>query len=70
MRGVDLTLQALNLTGTRFANNGYSYRFQSPGYDPRGDVPGPRLEGGDQYVLLGFYPQARFQIMGGVRLTL
>ncbi len=65
-----LTLQVQNVLGAHPATKGYSYRFASPGSDPRIDDPSARLEQGDVYVSNGYYPQAGVQLLAGVRLEL
>ena len=64
------TLQLQNLTNAFPITNGYSYRYRSPGYDPRPDDPYSISEGNDYYIYKGVYPQAGFQAMAGVRLQL
>ena len=64
------SLQLQNLGNSHFVSNGWSYRFNSPGYDPRPDDPYAVLEGGDGYVLRGVYPQAGFQVLAGLRLAI
>ena len=69
-REVVLTLQAQNLTDANPITNGWSYRFRSPGYDPRPDDPYVTGEGTDQYIMTGVYPQAGVQALFGVRVGL
>ena len=64
------SLQVQNLTNNNPVTNGWSYRFNSPGYDPRPDDPYARQEQGDGYVLNGFYPQAGIQVYGGIQIEL
>lgn len=47
-----------NLLNARYANNGWTYRYRSAGYDARPDDPYTRLETGDVYNQTGFFPQA------------
>ena len=69
-RSVTFTLQLNNLLDANPLTNGWSYRFRSPGYDPRPDDPYASLDRGDTYALTGYYPQAGFHVLGGVRLDL
>lgn len=47
-----------NITDAQYSSNGWTYRFISQGYDPRGDDPYSRLEQNGQYNLTGLFPQA------------
>ena len=64
------TLQLQNLTNGHPVTNGFAYRYNSPGYDPRPDDPYSLRENGDTYLYKGVYPQAGLQIMAGARITL
>lgn len=64
------SLQIQNIANTNPVTNGWSYRFNSPGYDPRPDDPYAGQEQGDGYVLNGFFPQAGIQILGGIQIEL
>ncbi len=64
------SLQVQNLANTNPVTNGWSYRFNSPGYDPRPDDPYAGQEQGDGYVLNGFYPQAGIQVYAGIQIEL
>ncbi len=64
------TLQVQNLTNGHPITNGYSYRYNSPGYDPRADDPYSLRENGDTYLYKGVYPQAGIQVMAGARITI
>ena len=70
--GGDLSfiLSVNNLLDARYFANGWTYRFQSPSYDPRGDDPYARLEQGDTYDLTGLFPQAGVNFMATVILRL
>lgn len=59
-RGLPISLIASvnNVLDARFASNGWVYRFDSPGYDPRPDDPYTRRENGDTYHQAGYFPQA------------
>lgn len=63
-------LSVNNLLNARYFNNGWTYRFQSPSYDPRPDDPYARLEQGNTYNLTGLFPQAGRNIMATVLLRL
>jgi len=64
------SLQVQNIANTNPVTNGWSYRFNSPGYDPRPDDPYAGREQGDGYVLNGFFPQAGIQVVGGIQIEL
>jgi len=64
------TFQVQNIANTNPVTNGWSYRFNSPGYDPRPDDPYAGQEQGDGYVLNGFFPQAGIQVLGGIQIEL
>lgn len=65
IKEIGLTFTVRNLFDSQFSTNGWTYRFDSPEYDPRGDDPYARLEGGDTYNLTGLFPQAgRNYLMG------
>jgi iron complex outermembrane receptor protein len=53
-----LKAQLRNAFNAAYESNGWIYRFRSPGYDPVPDDPYAVSEGGDQYVLKGYFPQA------------
>ncbi|MCC6410588.1 MAG: TonB-dependent receptor [Saprospiraceae bacterium] len=63
-------LSVNNLLDAGYFNNGWTYRFQSPSYDPRTDDPYARLEQGNTYNLTGLFPQAGRNIMATVLLRL
>ncbi|MFK8056767.1 MAG: TonB-dependent receptor plug domain-containing protein [Saprospiraceae bacterium] len=64
------TFQVQNIANSNPVTNGWSYRFNSPGYDPRPDDPYAGQEQGDGYVLNGFFPQAGIQVLGGIQIEL
>jgi len=64
------SLQVQNLANSTPVTNGWSYRFNSPGYDPRPDDPYAGQEQTDGYVLNGFFPQAGIQVFGGIQIEL
>jgi len=53
-----LQAQVENLFNANYVSNGWVLPFQSPGYDPRSENPFANLEQGDQYNLIGNYPNA------------
>jgi len=57
-----------NFTNTFYANNAWTYRFYSPGYDPRNDDPYSTADQGDYYQMIGLFPQARINFMIGLDL--
>lgn len=59
-----------NLFDARFANNGWTYRFRSPGYDPRPDDPYAVADSGDLYRLTGLFPQAGRHYMLALRYAI
>lgn len=69
-----LSLQCIasvnNITNTRYASNGWIYRFQSAGYDPRPEDLYARKESGDDYHLAGYFPQAGRNYMMTVKISL
>ena len=69
-RRVTASLQVLNVLDANPLANGYSYRYNSPGYDPVPDDPYSARERGDTYVYTGYYPQAGIQVLAGLRLEL
>lgn len=65
-KSVRLVFSINNLFDEKYVANGWTYRFDSSGYDPRGDDPYARLEGNGVYNLTGFFPQAGRYFMGTV----
>jgi iron complex outermembrane receptor protein len=64
------TVQVLNLTSFKFVNNGWVYRFDSPGYNPLPDDPYAVADRTtDRYQQIGWFPQAGRQILAGVKLS-
>ena len=55
-----------NIFDKKYANNGWTYRFVSPSYDPRPDDPYARSEGKGTYNLTGFFPQAGRHFLVGL----
>ena len=54
-----------NVLNAKYANNGWTYRYTSAGYDPRPDDPYSRLENGSSYNQSGYFPQATRHFMLG-----
>ena len=57
-----------NLLDARYASNGWVYRFDSPGYDPRPDDFYTRQESGETYHQAGYFPQAGRNYMATVSI--
>ena len=64
-----ITLQISNLTNYSYSSNAWVYRFQSANYDPRPDDASARIENGDTYHLMGYFPQARRHLLVGATIT-
>jgi iron complex outermembrane recepter protein len=58
LKNITAKLLINNVFDQRYTNNGWTYRFSSAGFDPRGSDPFARLENGNAYNLSGFFPQA------------
>lgn len=67
---MSLLLICHNLFDARFANNGWTYRFRSPNYDPRTDDPYAVADRSDLYRLTGLFPQAGRHYMVALRWRL
>jgi iron complex outermembrane receptor protein len=65
---IGITLLVRNIFDAQYANNGWTYRYKSAGYDGRGDDPYARLESDGVYNLTGFFPQAGRNFLLGVNL--
>ena len=63
-----LTVKLLinNILDQKYVNNGWTYNFISPSYDPRPDDPYARSEGKNIYNLSGFFPQAGRHFLLGI----
>jgi iron complex outermembrane receptor protein len=58
LKNCTVKLAINNWLDQKYVNNAWTYRFTSPGYDPRPDDPYARSEGKDVYNLTGYFPQA------------
>jgi iron complex outermembrane recepter protein len=58
IKSLTIKLLVANMFNQKYVNNGWTYRFSSPSYDPRPDDVYARGEGKDVYNLSGFFPQA------------
>ncbi|MFN0037343.1 MAG: TonB-dependent receptor domain-containing protein, partial [Saprospiraceae bacterium] len=58
-----------NLFDSKYASNGWAYRYVSAGYDARPDNAYTRLEGSDVYHQAGFFPQAGRHWMATLRVV-
>ncbi|NND05412.1 MAG: TonB-dependent receptor plug domain-containing protein [Saprospiraceae bacterium] len=67
---ISVGLLIQNLFDLDIVSNGWIYRFQSEGYDPRNDDPHARSEGEGRYNLTGYYPQAGRNALLNVRIGL
>lgn len=70
VESISLTFLVRNLFDAEFISNAWTYRFISPGYDPRPDDPYARLESGDRYNLTGYYPQAGRNFLLGLKFRI
>tara|TARA_B100000508_G_scaffold141086_1_gene146193 strand:- start:10134 stop:12608 length:2475 start_codon:yes stop_codon:yes gene_type:complete len=59
-----------NLFDQKYISNAWSYAFSSPGYDPTPDDPYVNSEGGDNYNMIGYFPNATRYFMVGLRIKL
>jgi iron complex outermembrane recepter protein len=64
-KSMTIKLLIANVLNQKYVNNGWTYRFNSPSYDPRPDDVYARSEGKNTYNLSGFFPQAgRYYSLG------
>jgi iron complex outermembrane recepter protein len=68
IKSMTIKLLIANVFNQKYVNNGWTYRFISPSYDPRPDDAYARSEGKDTYNLSGFFPQAGRHFSLGVSL--
>ncbi len=68
IKSMTLKLLVANVFNQKYVNNGWTYRFISPSYDPRPDDAYARSEGKDVYNQSGFFPQARRYYSVGLSL--
>ena len=68
IKEIGITFLVRNIFDAKYSNNGWTYRYESKGYDGRGDDPSTRLENDAIYNLTGFYPQAGRNYLLGVNL--
>ncbi|MBL7815349.1 MAG: TonB-dependent receptor plug domain-containing protein [Saprospiraceae bacterium] len=66
VKNITVKLLINNIFDQKFANNAWTYRFNSPSYDPRPDDPYARLETGSVYNLTGYFPQAGRHWLAGL----
>ena len=65
IKSLTIKLLIANVLNQKYVNNGWTYRFTSPSYDPRPDDNYARSEGNNVYNLTGFFPQAgRYYSLG------
>jgi iron complex outermembrane recepter protein len=65
IKSLTIKLLIANVFNQKYVNNGWTYRFTSPSYDPRPDDNYARSEGKNVYNLSGFFPQAgRYYSLG------
>jgi iron complex outermembrane recepter protein len=65
IKSLTIKLLIANVFNQKYVNNGWTYRFTSPNYDPRADDNYARSEGNNVYNLSGFFPQAgRYYSLG------
>ncbi|MCB0663618.1 MAG: TonB-dependent receptor [Saprospiraceae bacterium] len=70
VESISLVFLVRNVLDNQFVSNGWTYRFLSPGYDPRPDDAYARLENGDRYNLTGLYPQAGRNYLLGIKFRI
>ncbi|MEZ5058143.1 MAG: TonB-dependent receptor [Saprospiraceae bacterium] len=70
VKSISLTFLVQNIFDVKYVSNGWTYRFISPGYDPRADDSYSRLEMGEQYNLTGYYPQAGRNYLLGLKISI
>ncbi|MFK7771394.1 MAG: TonB-dependent receptor [Saprospiraceae bacterium] len=68
VKEIGITFLVRNIFDAKYSNNGWTYRFESKGYDGRDDDPYTRLENDSTYNLTGFFPQAGRNYLLGVNL--
>ena len=54
----EITLMVNNIFDELYANNAWTYRYYSEGYDPRADDPYTNLNSDDSYSMSSYFPQA------------
>ncbi len=67
-KSITAKLLIANVLSQKYVNNGWTYRFSSPNYNPRPDDAYARSEGRDVYNLSGFFPQAGRHFLLGLSL--
>jgi iron complex outermembrane recepter protein len=67
-KSITTKLLIANVLNQKYVNNGWTYRFSSPSYDPRPDDAYARSEGQNVYNLSGFFPQAGRHFLLGLSL--
>lgn len=67
-KNITAKLLIANVLNQKYVNNGWTYRFSSPSYDPRPDNASARSEGQNVYNLSGFFPQAGRHFLLGLSL--
>ena len=53
-----ITLMVNNVFDELYANNAWTYRYYSEGYDPRADDPYTNLNSDNSYSMSSYFPQA------------
>ena len=53
-----ITLIVNNIFDELYANNAWTYRYYSEGYDPRADDPYTNLNSDNSYSMSSYFPQA------------
>lgn len=70
LKELGLYANVQNLLATEYVSNAWSYAFSSPGYDPTPDDPYVNSEGGDNYNMIGNFPNAKRYFILGLRLKI
>lgn len=68
-KDISLTLMLRNFLNARYSSNGFVYRYQSAGYDPRPDDPYTQASAQTGYYnQIGLYPQAGINFFVGLTI--
>lgn len=57
-----------NVFDQKYVSNAWTYSFESPGYNPVPDDKYVNAEGGDNYNMIGYFPNATRYFLVGLRL--
>ena len=65
-----ITLMVNNIFDELYANNAWTYRYYSEGYDPRADDPYTNLNSDNSYSMSSYFPQASRNYMLSLNIGL